>query len=302
MDALPDAMSDLHWKFEQSEDPECKVMKAWIKKQKLSLSSYMQTIITLYGIPPRRFRSHGSKQNISQLKFFKSFYISGIMTSNSGGHDLKVVLEDKAQSASHDTTSERPNHGQSLEQKISVNSELNLTWIEQIEELEKDGVVITKDKVITSGPGRSSGASEEGPKDPRLIIPRDPSEYPGFPTDMKKFDRAKDFGLAVIMFWAKWRKNKKKINLHVRKEAERASKKAESERIVEKNNRVVGANGRGTESHREESENESQNHDQGWQQQRGRRHSRFGGGGSSGGRRPPSHGFKGRSHYLGKKK
>ncbi len=49
MNALPDAMSDLHWKFEQSEDPECKVVKAWIKKQRLSLSSYMQTIITLYG-------------------------------------------------------------------------------------------------------------------------------------------------------------------------------------------------------------------------------------------------------------
>ena len=47
--ALPDAMSDLHWKFEQSEDPECKVMKSWIKKQKLSLSSYMQTIVQLYG-------------------------------------------------------------------------------------------------------------------------------------------------------------------------------------------------------------------------------------------------------------
>ena len=49
MEALLDAMSDLHWEFEQSEDPQCKVMKAWIKKQKLSLSSYMQTIITLYG-------------------------------------------------------------------------------------------------------------------------------------------------------------------------------------------------------------------------------------------------------------
>ena len=49
MDALPEAMSDLHWKYEQSEDAHCKVMKAWIKKQKLSLSDYMQTIVKLYG-------------------------------------------------------------------------------------------------------------------------------------------------------------------------------------------------------------------------------------------------------------
>ena len=49
MEALPDAMSDMHWKYEQSEDAQCKVMKGWIKEQKLSLSAYMQTIITLYG-------------------------------------------------------------------------------------------------------------------------------------------------------------------------------------------------------------------------------------------------------------
>ena len=49
MEALPESMSDLHWKYEQSEDAQCKVMKAWIKKQKLSLSDYMQTIVRLYG-------------------------------------------------------------------------------------------------------------------------------------------------------------------------------------------------------------------------------------------------------------
>ena len=49
MDSLPDSMSDLHWKHEQSEDAQCKVMKAWIKEQKLSLSASMQTIVTLYG-------------------------------------------------------------------------------------------------------------------------------------------------------------------------------------------------------------------------------------------------------------
>jgi hypothetical protein len=167
------------------------------------------------------------------------------MDSKSGGHDPEESSEDKAHGASHDTSLERPNHGMSLLQKISINSEKKLSWIEQIEELEKDGAVINQDKVITSGSGRSTGASEEGRTDPRLIIPRDPSEYPGFPTDMKKFDSPKDFGQAVIMFWAKWRKDKKKSNLHAKKEADRASKMAEKERIEEQNKRVVGANGGG---------------------------------------------------------
>ena len=107
------------------------------------------------------------------------------MDSKSGGHDPKELSEDKAHGASHDTSLERPNHGMSLLQKISINSEKKLSWIEQIEELEKDGAVINQDKVITSGLGRSTGASEEGRTDPRLIIPRDPSEYPGFPTDLQ---------------------------------------------------------------------------------------------------------------------
>ena len=140
------------------------------------------------------------------------------MTSNSGGHGLKDVLEDKAQGASHDTTSGRPNRDKLLDQKITVNSELNLTWIEQIEELERDGAVI-QDKVITSGPEKPTGTSEEGRKDPRLIIPRNPSDYPGFPTDMSKFENARDFGQAVIMFWAKWRKKMKQCNSQAKKEA-----------------------------------------------------------------------------------
>ena len=49
MDSLPESMSDLQWKLEQSEDPHCKVMKAWLKEQKLSPSPYMQTIIKLFG-------------------------------------------------------------------------------------------------------------------------------------------------------------------------------------------------------------------------------------------------------------
>ena len=49
MEALPESMSNLQWKFEQSQDPHGKVMKAWLKEQKISPSLYMQTIITLYG-------------------------------------------------------------------------------------------------------------------------------------------------------------------------------------------------------------------------------------------------------------
>ena len=48
MEALPAAMSDLQWKHEQSEDPTCKVMKKWLKEQKLSPSPVMQNIIKLY--------------------------------------------------------------------------------------------------------------------------------------------------------------------------------------------------------------------------------------------------------------
>ena len=39
-EALPEAMSDLHWIYEQSEDAQCKVIKDWITKQKM----YYQTI------------------------------------------------------------------------------------------------------------------------------------------------------------------------------------------------------------------------------------------------------------------
>ena len=49
MEALPAAMSDLQWKHEQSEDTMCKIMKKWLKEQKLSPSPFMQGIIKLYG-------------------------------------------------------------------------------------------------------------------------------------------------------------------------------------------------------------------------------------------------------------
>ena len=49
LDALPEAMSDLHWKYEQSQDAQCRVIKDWITKQKMSLSDVMITITKLYG-------------------------------------------------------------------------------------------------------------------------------------------------------------------------------------------------------------------------------------------------------------
>jgi hypothetical protein len=49
MEALPEAMSDLQWKFEQSQDAQCKVIKAWIKEQKISPSPYMTNLIKLFG-------------------------------------------------------------------------------------------------------------------------------------------------------------------------------------------------------------------------------------------------------------
>ena len=48
MESLPEAMSDLQWKLDQSEDPQCKVMKAWLKEQKVSPSHLMQAIIKLF--------------------------------------------------------------------------------------------------------------------------------------------------------------------------------------------------------------------------------------------------------------
>ena len=49
MEALPEAMSNLQWKFEQSEDPQCKIMRSWLKEQKISPSAMIQTIIKLFG-------------------------------------------------------------------------------------------------------------------------------------------------------------------------------------------------------------------------------------------------------------
>ena len=127
------------------------------------------------------------------------------MSAKSAGHDEFKAPEDRAHSASR----ERPNQKGSVLQKINRNSELNLSWAEQIEELENDGVVFDRDtRVIISGPEKSAVTSEAGRKDPRLIIPKNPSNFPGFPTDMSKFDTACAFGEAVLRFWGRWRKEK----------------------------------------------------------------------------------------------
>ena len=202
------------------------------------------------------------------------------MASTTGGNDSKDSSEDKALGASHDTFVERPNRDKSLLQKISENSEMKLSWIEQIEELENEGTEVSKDKVIVSGPPRPAEAAEGGRKDPRLIIPRNPSDFPGFPTDINQFETPAEFGLAVITFWAKWRKVKKRSSAQAKKEAERASNEAEKQTISNQNKRVVGAaNGRGHE--RDESENrlsldrrQGRDKDHGWQQQPGSRNSR----------------------------
>ena len=89
------------------------------------------------------------------------------MASNAGGHDSKDSSHDKALGASHDSTVKRPNRDKSLLQKISENSELKMSWIEQIEELEREGTVINKDNnVIISGPPLPSEAAEGGSKGP----------------------------------------------------------------------------------------------------------------------------------------
>jgi uncharacterized protein (UPF0335 family) len=177
------------------------------------------------------------------------------MASTTGGHGSKDSTHDKALGASHDSTVKRPNRDKSLLQKISDNSELKMSWIEQIEELEREGTVINKDtKMIVSGPPRPAEAAEGGQKDPRIIIPNDPSKFPGFPTDMNLFETPAEFGLAVITFWAKWRKTKKLSSAKAKKEANRASYEAEKQRISNQNKNVVGgASGRGRE--RDESEN-----------------------------------------------
>ena len=131
------------------------------------------------------------------------------------------TIVDKALGASHDSTVKRLNRDKPLLQKISENSELKLSWAEQIEELEREGTVINEDKVIVSGPPRPAEAAEGGQKDPRIIIPNDPSKFPGFPTDINHFKTPAEFGLAVITFWAKWRKAKKVSSAKAKKEAKK---------------------------------------------------------------------------------
>ena len=81
------------------------------------------------------------------------------MASNSGENDLSDSSEDKAPGASHSR--------QTLLQKISLNTEMKLSWADQLEELDKDGVSVDQ-KVIISGPEKPSKADvadEAGRKD-----------------------------------------------------------------------------------------------------------------------------------------
>ena len=74
---------------------------------------------------------------------------------------------------------------------------------------------------------------------------------------MNHFESPAEFGLAVITFWAKWRKAKKASSAKAKKEANRASNEAEKQRISNQNKNIVGggASGRGHGRERDESEN-----------------------------------------------
>ena len=74
------------------------------------------------------------------------------MASIAGGHGSKNPSEVKAPGA-------RPNRDKPLLQKISENSEIKLSWVQQIEELENEGTVINKDKMIVSGPPQPAEAA-----------------------------------------------------------------------------------------------------------------------------------------------
>ena len=100
------------------------------------------------------------------------------MDSKSGEYDSRDASEDRAPSASQDASNKRPNRDQSFLQKIIVNTELNLSWIQQIEELEKGGVIMTEGKVITAGPEKPTENSGEGRKDPSPYHPQKSQSIP----------------------------------------------------------------------------------------------------------------------------
>ena len=84
----------------------------------------------------------------------------------------------------------------------------------------KNGTVLDREtKTIISGAEQPSEAGAQR-KDPRIVIPRDPSDYPGFPVNMGQFESAKAYGQAVIMFWHDHRNKKRKQKEKAKKEAD----------------------------------------------------------------------------------
>ena len=67
-------------------------------------------------------------------------------------------------------------------------------------------------------------ASKQARKPSRIVIPQDISAFPGFPTDMGKFESATSYGEAVIRFWHDWRKVKSKDKKKAKREKIRSEK------------------------------------------------------------------------------
>ena len=166
------------------------------------------------------------------------------MATNSSENDALNQSEDQAPGVGP----QKPNDKQSLCEKINKNSALNLSWADMLDELESDGTVLVREtKTIVAGPERPEAAGERPEaagtqrKDPRIVIPRDPSAYPGFPLEMGKFESAKAFGQAVILYWHEHRIKKRKEKEKAKKAEDRAKKEAERLRVAKHNEKVVGS-------------------------------------------------------------
>ena len=88
-----------------------------------------------------------------------------------------------------------------------------------------------------AAPAEAAGAQR---KDPRIVIPRVLSDYPGFPVNLGQFESAIAYGQAVILYWHEHRKNKRKQKEKAKKEEDRAKKEAERQRVASLNKKVVG--------------------------------------------------------------